>query len=76
MDKITAGFYTAGTFSNFEMFGPDAGGDRVWIRYWTNYSPDGMGRYSSETLEVPLDLVLKFAEQYNKQHNKGQTNEN
>ena len=68
--KTDGMFYACGTYFWFEMIGPDAGGKSVWIRHWIGGERGGAATHEVGILEIPLDMVLKFAEQYNKQHNK------
>ena len=68
MIKTESSLYACGTYFCYEMRGPQ--GDRVLIRYWVESLPGGMGSQPEESLEIPLKLVLDFAEKYHAQKQK------
>jgi hypothetical protein len=57
--------YACGTYFMYELRGP-ADPDMVLLRHWVESLPGGMGSVPEEMVSLPLELILQFAEEYNK----------
>jgi hypothetical protein len=59
--------YACGTYFMFELRGPaPTEPDMVALRWWVESLPGGMGSVPEEIQPIPLELILAFAEEYNK----------